>query len=66
MYHLTIYLELRKGKEPTYSHVPRVGDLLRVESIDHDVIDSHWGPCVVVNLVPEQAPMKELTDAKSF
>ena len=61
-YHLTIYPTFKNGKWK-YGNVPRVGDLLRVESIREDVRDFHWGECIVIDLVPEQVPVEEIIDA---
>ena len=66
MYHLAIYPEGYKDHKPQYADPPRVGDLLRVTSIEEDVIDLHWGECIVIDLVPERIPVKETTDAKPF
>ena len=62
MYHLAIYPEGYKDDKPLYADPPRVGDLLRVTSIEEGVRDFHWGECMVA--IPERVPMKE-NNAKS-
>ena len=58
-YHLVIYPKISEVKKPKYDDSPHVGDLLHVESIDKDVLDIHYGACVVVELSSGRAPIKE-------
>ena len=56
-YELVLYPTGYKDHKPQYADVPRVGDLLRVASIEEGVRDFHWGECIVARL--ERVPIKE-------